>query len=70
MNGWQDFLRCEIRELVIAYAKRSGTDYRTAWLHLYTAYTDQGGTVPHAKNKLQAIEQPALEQLLMLAKSM
>lgn len=70
MNVWQEFLRDEVRQRVNAYAKRSGTDHRTAWHHLYDSYTDQGGTVPDSKNKLQSFEGTALERLLTVAKTM
>ena len=70
MNVWQEFLRGEVRQHVNAYAKRSGTDHRTAWHRLYDAYTDQGGTVPDAKNKLQTFDGSALERLLTVAESL
>jgi hypothetical protein len=70
MNVWQEFLRAEVRERVNAYAKRSGTDHRAAWHHLYDAYIEQGGTVPDAKNKLQTFDGTALERLLTVAKTM
>ena len=69
MDDWQEFMRSEVRQLVNAYAKRNGTDHRTAWHHLYDAYAGQVGTVPEAKNKLQAFEGPALERLLTVAKT-
>ena len=70
MNAWDEFLRAEVRQRVNAYAKRSGTDHRSAWHHLYNAYTDQGGSVPDAKNKLQAFDQTALEKLLTVAEAL
>jgi hypothetical protein len=69
MDEWQEFMRGEVRLLVNAYAKRNGTDHRTAWHHLYDLFTEQGGTVPDAKNKLQAFEGPALDLLLTLART-
>lgn len=69
MNIWQDFMRDEIRQLVNGYARRNGMPHREAWHVLYDRYADQGGVVPTTKNKLQAFEEPALERLLTVAKT-
>ncbi len=70
MDIWSDFTRNEIRQLISGHARRSGTPHREVWHLLYDAYAEQGGTVPEAKNKLQAFDCTALERLLKVAKTL